>query len=161
MRVCVCFTAARRRTRGLRRTARVSARGCAASRATHTRRLTVAPTRLLAQEDPFTRFLEPDQLAALQGATSGSLTGVGLEISPGPAAKDGSSTLVRAHACVAACCAAQRGAARDRLVSVHVDTRTRVALAFHACRHCPHSWLSRPRRAGRRSARGYAPATSC
>jgi C-terminal processing protease CtpA/Prc len=55
------------------------------------------PAPGLPQEDPFTRFLDPDQLAALQGATSGNLIGVGLEISPGPAAKDGSSTLVRAH----------------------------------------------------------------
>jgi len=34
------------------------------------------------QNDPFTRFLTPEQLEALQGATSGSLTGVGLELAP-------------------------------------------------------------------------------
>ena len=47
------------------------------------------------QEDPFTRFLDPEQLSALQGATSGSLSGVGVEISPSTATKGGASALVR------------------------------------------------------------------
>lgn len=31
-------------------------------------------------DDPFTRFLEPNQYAALRRGTSGSVTGVGLEV---------------------------------------------------------------------------------
>lgn len=32
--------------------------------------------------DPYTRFLDPDAAAALAGANSGAVTGVGLELAP-------------------------------------------------------------------------------
>ena len=115
------------------------------------------------QEDPFTRFLDPDQLAALQGATSGNLIGVGLEISPGPAAKDGSSTLVRAHTRTRAHTHTRIRLARGAEIGWCLpDARVHLLApyALHAC-VVFRSWLWRLRQAGPRSAQGCAPATSC
>jgi len=58
------------------------------------------------QNDPFTRFLDPDQFAALQGATTGELTGVGLEIAPGkpPGGESGKEPVVRASPCAIVDC---------------------------------------------------------
>lgn len=57
--------------------------------------------------DPFTRFLEPQQFAALRRGTAGSVTGVGLEIGFENRGGDSNSIVVRYHTNVFSVCSYQ------------------------------------------------------
>jgi hypothetical protein len=96
------------------------------------------------QSDPFTRFLDPDQFAALQGATTGELTGVGLEIAPGkaPGGESGKEPVVR----------------RPHAPSTIIDSPIAFSLATTRMCVCPGGGCSCcgwPCRPGRHSTRGH------
>jgi C-terminal processing protease CtpA/Prc len=55
-------------------------------------------TLLASLGDPFTRFLDPEQYAALRRSTAGSVTGVGVEVSFSPRQGSGAALLVIAPA---------------------------------------------------------------
>lgn len=99
---------------------------------------------LLLLGDPYTRFLNPDAAAALAGANSGFLTGVGVELAPDGGAGD---VLVR-----------RRGVAP---LLLRLCLCLLLLCPDAMCFRCYRSAWLRPRRGDQRKARACARATYC